>query len=360
MINFWRNFFRVLAIILVIATLVPILPKEEWYIRLFDFPRLQIFVLALMTLFFFYIFDFRRRKRGRILLILLIGTLVYQAFWIYPYTPLAPYQSLYTEHDTTDTTTISLLISNVLQSNTRYEDLIKHVQEKNPDIVLTTEADKVWQFHLDTLKKTYPYTLAAPQGNTYGMLMYSRFPLRQARIDYRVEDDIPSMRAEMQLPDGSWIQFFGVHPRPPAPSEASDSRERDAEIVLVGEEAKKMNRPVIVAGDFNDVAWSPTTKLFQEVSGLLDPRIGRGYYNTFNANIPVLRWPLDHVFYTDDFKLVSMEVLEYIGSDHFPVYVQLSYEPAEQYKQEEVKPEEDTKEEAQETIQEGLSDTDNK
>ena len=39
---------------------------------------------------------------------------------------------------------------------------------------------------------------------------------------------------------------------------------------MVGQEIKKANRPAIVLGDLNDVAWSPTTLSFKIAGGLLD------------------------------------------------------------------------------------------
>jgi hypothetical protein len=73
----------------------------------------------------------------------------------------------------------------------------------------------------------------------------------------------------------------------------------------------------------NDVAWSDTNRLFEDLSGTIDPRIGRGFYPTFHAQHVLLRWPLDHVFYTPHFALVRMERLPDIGSDHFPLLAEL-------------------------------------
>ena len=87
-------------------------------------------------------------------------------------------------------------------------------------------------------------------------------------------------------------------------------------------------RAAIVCGDLNDVAWSQTTRLFQRVSRLLDPRVGRGLYATFHADYPFARWPLDHLFHDETFALRRLDVLESIGSDHFPIYVQLLHDPA--------------------------------
>jgi endonuclease/exonuclease/phosphatase (EEP) superfamily protein YafD len=115
---------------------------------------------------------------------------------------------------------------------------------------------------------------------------------------------------------------------------------------------KKSPRSVMVVGDLNDVAWSHTTRLFQRMSGLLDPRIGRGFFNTYHADYPLLRWPLDHVFHSYHLKLCAFKRLPNIGSDHFPILIEVAYDPEQQQKQKVDHASESDKEEANETIKE--------
>lgn len=354
----FRFLFRLLALFVILATLIPLLTSEEWFVRAFDFPRLQFVGMAVIAIGLMYSLEYRKKKRAKVWLLLLLVALTYHAYKIYPYTKLASHQTLYTEKDRMDTVSFSVVVSNVLQTNVEYDRLISLMEKEKPDMLLALEADTGWEHGLQALERMYPYTIKMPLDNTYGMLMYSRLPIKNGEVNFLVEHDIPSIRAEVQLRNKSWVTFYGVHPRPPAPGEADDSRERDAELVMIGKKAGETSRPVIVAGDFNDVAWSPITRLFQETSGLLDPRIGRGFYNTFHAKNILFRWPLDHIFHSKHFKLVRMEVMDGIGSDHFPIYVKLSYEPSEKDEQEEIKEDEDTDEEVQQTIQEGLNDDD--
>jgi endonuclease/exonuclease/phosphatase (EEP) superfamily protein YafD len=248
------------------------------------------------------------------------------------------------------------LVSNVDMRNKAYSQLMDMVERYDPDMLQTLESDSTWQQQLAPLEKEYPHTVKIPKSNTYGMHLYSKLPLAHTKVMYWLDKDIPSLKTFVQLPSGPWIEFHGVHPKPPVPTETDDSRMRDAEIVIVANRVEESDYPVIVAGDFNDVAWSSTTLLFRDVSGLLDPRVGRGFYNTFNANYPIVRWPLDHVFISSHFKLAEMQRLPHIGSDHFPVYIELSFEPGEQYENDPPRPDEDTQEEATETIEEGIKD----
>lgn len=113
--------------------------------------------------------------------------------------------------------------------------------------------------------------------------------------------------------------------------------------------------PVIVGGDFNDVAWSHTTRLFRRIGGFLDPRIGRGLFNSFDATHPFMRYPLDHVFASRQFRLIELRRLPDIGSDHFPMLVTLDFDSSAVVQQEEPEADADDAEEADEAIAEGTS-----
>jgi len=132
------------------------------------------------------------------------------------------------------------------------------------------------------------------------------------------------MTAKVKLDNQHFVELHVMHPAPPAPGENDESIERDVELLIAAKQVAVKKHPVIVAGDFNDVAWSATTRQFQEISGLKNPCTGRGLYNTFNARHWFIRWPLDHVFVSSHFKLVALQRLPDIGSDHFPLLIELA------------------------------------
>jgi endonuclease/exonuclease/phosphatase (EEP) superfamily protein YafD len=253
--------------------------------------------------------------------------LAYQLWRMWPYTPLHPKQvQRVVQRD--EQRSLSVLISNVLMTNRESARLRDLIRRYDPDVILMVETDSWWEAEMREFERTHPHVLKHPRTNTYGMLLYSRAPLVDPQIKFLIEDDVPSIHTGVKLEAGDRVRLRCLHPRPPAPGENTRSTERDAELLLVARELKGEDLPTIVVGDLNDVAWSRTNGLFQKVSGLLDPRVGRGFFSTFNANWPLVRFPLDHAFVSHHFRLEAFEVLSHVGSDHFPVFVRLNLSPA--------------------------------
>lgn len=342
----------VLGILILFPTVASISKLDQWWIRDFDFPRLQISTLILAVIIYSTVaFDFS--SIWEIILVTLLAlSFIYQAIKIYPYTFLAPKQvKEYIGEDVERQ--ISLLVSNVLTTNTRYDKLIKLIIRENPDLVLTLESDKKWERELEAIEEEYPYTVKIPLKNLYGMHLYSKLELEDTEIKYLISEEIPSIHGKVILRSGEKINIHSLHPKPPSPSEDDTSTNRDAELLLVGKEIEGQHS-TLVFGDLNDVAWSRTTKLFLHLSGLLDPRIGRGFFNTFHAQYPIFRWPLDHVFHSCDFLLLKLKRLENMGSDHFPMFIKLVYQPENSNQNEKPEePEEEEEEWAEEKIEKG-------
>ena len=342
-----------LGLLAIILTVLPFLKLSAWWIRIGDFPRLQITALCLFVGVLFAALGFISGKTDYAFIALLAACAIYQFYCVLPYLPFYPKQVEKSRRFSPEKA-IKLLIFNVFMENRKTEKFIDLVRKVNPDIFLLAEVNRRWLNAVSILDKDYPHAIKHPLENTYGLALFSKLELENAEVKFLVEDDIPSFHTNVKLRSGKLIKLYCLHPRPPAPAENNRSLERDAELLIVARFADKTDEPTIVAGDLNDVAWSRTTKLFQKISGLLDPRIGRGLYNSFHADHPLLRFPLDHVFHSNDFRLVELKRMPNIGSDHFPIYLTLNYEPAAELTQEEPKADREEKREAVETIVEAF------
>jgi endonuclease/exonuclease/phosphatase (EEP) superfamily protein YafD len=318
--------------IIMVATLIPFIRSDYWIFRIFEYPRLQKWAITLLIVSAYALTtDFQEWYQWGFLLALL-GNLTYLSYQIYPFLPIARIQMKQADAASAERG-FSLMISNVLQYNQDKERLLTLIKKRKPNLIVLSETDRPWAEAMEAIHEAYPYRKAKVLDNTYGIMLFSQFEIVESEIRYLVEDHIPSISALIKLPAGDLFQLFCIHPTPPVPGENVRSTERDKEILLVGKLAKKSPLPVIVTGDLNDVAWSYTNALFQNTSGLLDPRRGRGFYNTFHAQHTFFRYPLDHIFCSAHFQLAEIERLPDIGSDHFPMWVKLVFEPDETYKQ---------------------------
>ena len=354
----WKRYgrwvLRVLGIVLVLGTLASATDANQWWIRIWDFPRIQIFIALIVAAVGLWFLDRSWRPWSSLVLVIVAA---YHLYRIAAYTPLAPAEMGDIEGLAVDEQAcFSLLTLNVLQDNREYDRTLDLIRREDPDLILLTETDQAWIDALEPVLSGYPGRIERPLDNTYGIAFASKLPMSNASIQDFAQKDTPSVLATLQAGDNSF-RMIGLHPRPPKPKQ--DTEERDAEIVIAARMSRELRMPVLTLGDFNDVAWSDTTSLFKGIGRFLDPRVGRGTYATFPAGMVWLGWPLDHLFATEEFLLDTMEVGASVGSDHRPVKARMCLAP-ELARERNARPgdmDADDAEEAGEVMQEFEEDT---
>src|SRR5690554_5696441 len=311
----------ILIVFFVISPFFPATGNPHWFFRTADFVRLQSLFVQLVLLGLLIYFEEKFTPFIWILMLALVASMSYQIFKVFPYSSLFPRRR---SHDKSDGH-VSIFAGNVLQTNTSYSKFVKEVKRYNADLVLAMETNKDWENGLSEIEKEYPFSVKVPLENFYGMHLYSKKELKNVEVNYQIEDDKPSIFFDFPIEGQKPIHFCCLHPAPPSPTENETSKERDAELMLTGKQIRKMDRPTVVCGDMNDVVWSRTTRLFKKMTGMIDPRVGRGFYSTYNANYFFLRFPLDHLFHTRDLFVGKMKRSKNFGSDHFAMYYEIHH-----------------------------------
>lgn len=309
----------ILTAVILVLHLLPFVRSDFWTFRVMEYPRLQKFVLTagLITWWSFIgektWYDWALVTALSILLLNLVRLIL-------PFTILS--KKKVPDSRQKDAKSIKIMISNVYEPNDDYAGCLRVVQKYDPDVLLLLEVDNKWDQGLSALDQRYSFTVKQLQDNQYGMSLYSRLPLIDAKIQFLVDQEIPSIESDV-LWEKELIKLYCLHPTPPSPTENAWSTDRNKELIKVAEQARKCLKPVLVIGDLNDVAWSGTTKEFLKLSTLRDPREGRGFFNTFDAKNVFMRFPLDHAFVSEQFSLISIKRLRNFGSDHFPMLIEL-------------------------------------
>lgn len=201
----------------IITTILPLIKHDHWIFRIFDFPRLQIAVVSLISIPLNLLFASHIGSVFWVLAITNVICLIYQTTQIIAYTPLTrPQVQIYQGNE--DDRTLSVLICNVLTSNKKSHLLLAQIRDHQPDIVLTLESDEWWQSQMDVLEQDgYEHTVKIPLDNLYGMHLYSRLTLEDVEVRHWITEDIPSIKAKVKLRSGEYLHIYCLHPMPPSP-----------------------------------------------------------------------------------------------------------------------------------------------
>jgi len=192
-----------LGTLAVVASIIPIWRTTRWWVRIWDFPRFQIALLALAVL---VVAPLLRPPEGLfdwMLLGSLVGVLLWQSTWVGPYLPGAP-RPVKTCEGVVASNRIALLTTNVLQNNRDVHRLIEIIREADPDLVLAVEVDEWWAERLsEGLTARYPNKISYPLSNGYGLALFTRLELIEPRVQFVLDEAIPSVKTGVRLRSGS-------------------------------------------------------------------------------------------------------------------------------------------------------------
>ena len=296
----------VLAAFCLIASLIPLLPFAHGMVRSFDFGRLQVIALAALVVAATMVFT-PTAPADLITIGMATAAIMIQLLHVLRFTPLWPRQTAGFKGDPDTAATISVLACNVKESNHDYHLVQDMLREARPDVAVFMETDAAWGEALQRCFKDYPHTVLQPQENSYGMILASRYPLSDTEVRFLLNKEVPSISCVATLPGGHDVRIIALHPEPPLP--LRDTYGRDAEILLVAEEAQEEKMPLIVTG-VSEV--SCVCLVHAAIAAgiplhfsLSDPRQGAWLLfqrcDSFDARytcVPYRRWPLDHIFHS--------------------------------------------------------------
>ena len=322
----------ILSGILILLSVLPFIQHQHWVFRVAEFIKLQLQVLQIIV----FIAAFRYVNDYAILWYLQAAQAIlmsYHGFLLMRYTKF--WKTPKTTQSSNTSNPIKVISCNVYQFNREHERFIKLIRQEQPDIFLTMESNSDWEQALRVLESDYPTQQKVTLENTYGMHFYTKLKVHRIQTHYFVADDLPSIEAELETANGHRFVFFGVHPPPPSPTEEDNSKERDGDLLSVAKKVRNYTLPVVITGDFNNVAWAKSSTLFKKTSQLIDARIGRGILSTFHAKYWFFRVPLDLLFHSPDIVIDRLFIYPSVGSDHFPIGCTFRVAPQAAHQQEE-------------------------
>jgi endonuclease/exonuclease/phosphatase (EEP) superfamily protein YafD len=214
------------------------------------------------------------------------------------------------------TARLRILVANLLYDNDRYDALVELVERERPDVLGLVEYSTEWFLGLDDLRRQYPHRADAPWGPAGLALWFRERPLAVDPPRIPIAGAWPYFHVTIDFagqPRHLWL----LHPSSPF------NRKGIPELAALAGQIQEYSGSRIVIGDLNCSEGSLRFADFVEMIGLRDTRFGFGRQPSWPVWSPY-RIPIDHVFVSDDLAVVDRRLGPSIGSDHFPLIIELA------------------------------------
>lgn len=203
---------------------------------------------------------------------------------------------------------LTLYQQNLLFSRQDNTAWLANVAALEPDVLTLEEVSQRNTVVLDALRGSHPYQLYCPLWDVLGEAVLSRYPFVDGTKRCSDRDGLAAVQIE--TPSGRvWV--VALHVSWPWPHKQADQLN---EVLPLLHDIKG---PVVVAGDFNAVAWSHAVRRVGAAVGAA--RVGRRH-STFALPFGGLPVGIDHVLSNGPGRVM---VLSKLGSDHHGLWAEL-------------------------------------
>lgn len=209
---------------------------------------------------------------------------------------------------------------NVLSKNTSYDLVAALVKKYDPDVIALEEMTAVWCQELKTRLKDHPYALLKPRPDNFGAAIFSKTPLDKGDSQVYSQAGLPTLLASVEY-EAQPVTIVCTHPL--APASQQNFLYQNEQLKNMAQARPGWGKSVVLMGDLNTNSWAQKFNDFLKEADLRDSRTSFGVQASWPYPLPVLLIPLDHCLHSPDLETLHRQVCQPVGSDHYPVYIEL-------------------------------------
>lgn len=312
-------------LLLIVCTALTIASEFErfwWRSYLASQFRLEYFALAVVLVLAIPVL---RLKRSIVLVPLICAAVNAKAVVPLLVHDIQPSKLQHSDVASNSPKTMRLLQVNLNTKNKEYSKVLSYVRSVQPDVILIEELTEEWQQFLTQNLSEYSHSLLIPRVDTYGIGMFSKLPV-VARAEYYGSSGHPSIVCTLT---GLQQPVTLLHTHIQGPVREALYKLHKEELETLQSSVPKLPKPLIFAGDMNCTATSYLLSDLLVKANLHDSQAGLGVQLTWPApfywrKVPISLMSIDHFFLSSELETRKRTVGPCVGSDHFPVYVDVA------------------------------------
>jgi len=295
--------------LLCLITIMSFLGKYWWVFDLLAHFRMQYILCALSGLIALAIINLitgqiNKKYIGIAILLSLIN--IYPVMGFY-------FQKGAIGQDVQPNNIIKVMSLNLYDQNNDYANTLIEIEHQDPDLLFLIEFTHKWARNLSKIDTRYPYKIALPRKDSFGIALYSKTPFHKKNIKYWGDYRLPYVEATLKTKPRDRLHILGFHTN--VPLRKMKNKDNHNQLAFMLEQATKFKQPTIILGDFNNTPWSYSYQASIR---------GKNLYNASRRSLLYATWMkhllgglfIDHIIVTNDIYVQNWSIGNDIGSDH--------------------------------------------